>query len=156
MCVCEARVHVRSRSRHVFYKLRNSLGGYGGIRVVRVSDDLGSSSSSCGRGGVVAKSAAIHSRWCVKKSIKVQMGSYGHSVFFPSHSVGQSAVFEDFHCLNSYPLDQVGCELISCILARKPCTEPLTQRHILFIVSAAAVRLTSGRMLLFSSRVYVF
>ena len=26
---------------HICYKLRNSLGGYGGIRVVRVSDDLG-------------------------------------------------------------------------------------------------------------------
>ena len=26
---------------HVCYKLRNSLGGYGGLRVVRVSDDLG-------------------------------------------------------------------------------------------------------------------
>ncbi len=42
---------------HECYKLRNSLGGYGGIRVVRVSDDLGGSSSH-GRGGVVAKSAA--------------------------------------------------------------------------------------------------
>ena len=50
---------------HVCYKLRNSLGGYGGIRVVRVSDDLGSSSSR-GRGGVVAKSAVVRSRWRVK------------------------------------------------------------------------------------------
>ena len=50
---------------HVCYKLRNSLGGYGGIRVVRVSDDLGGSSSR-GRGGVVAKSAVVHSKWCVK------------------------------------------------------------------------------------------
>ena len=41
---------------HVCYKLSNSLGEYGGIRVVRVSDDLGGSSSR-GRGGVVAKSA---------------------------------------------------------------------------------------------------
>ena len=49
---------------HICYKLRNSLGGYGGIRVVRVSDDLGGSSSR-GRDGV-------------------QMGSYGRSVFFPS------------------------------------------------------------------------
>ena len=49
----------------VCYKLRNSLGGYGGIRVVSVSDDLGGSSSR-GRGGVVAKSAVVHSRWCVK------------------------------------------------------------------------------------------
>ena len=68
---------------HVCYKLRNSLGGYGGIRVVRVSDDLGGSSSR-ERGGVVAKSSAVHSRWCVKKSVRVQMGSYGRSVFFPS------------------------------------------------------------------------
>ena len=50
---------------HVCYKLRNSLSEYGGIRVVRVSDDLGGSSSR-GRGGVVAKSAVVHSRWCVK------------------------------------------------------------------------------------------
>ena len=35
-------------------KLRNSLGGYGGIRVVRIPDDL-SGSSSRGLGGVVAK-----------------------------------------------------------------------------------------------------
>ena len=46
---------------HVCYKLRNSLGGYGGIRVVRESDDLGGGSSR-GRGGVVAKSAVVHSR----------------------------------------------------------------------------------------------
>ena len=40
---------------HVCYKLRNSLGEYGGIRVVvRVSDDLGGS-SSLGQGGVVAR-----------------------------------------------------------------------------------------------------
>ena len=50
---------------HVCYKLRNSLGGYGGIRVMRVSDDLGGSSSR-GRGGVVARSAIVHSSWCVK------------------------------------------------------------------------------------------
>ena len=50
---------------HVCYKLRKSLGGYSGIRVVRVSDDLGGS-SSCGWGGIVAKSAVVHSRWCVK------------------------------------------------------------------------------------------
>ena len=46
---------------HVCYTLRNSLGVYGGIRVVRVSDDL-DGSSSCGWGGVVAKSAVVHSR----------------------------------------------------------------------------------------------
>ena len=50
---------------HVCYKLRNSLGGFGGIKVVRVSDDLGGS-SSLGRGDVVAKSAVVHSRWRVK------------------------------------------------------------------------------------------
>ena len=38
------------------------------------------------------------------------MGSYGGSVFFPSPSVGQSDAFEDFRCLNSYPLDHVGSE----------------------------------------------
>ena len=46
---------------HVCYKLRNSLSGYSGIRVVRASDDLGGSSSH-GRSGVVAKSAVVHSR----------------------------------------------------------------------------------------------
>ena len=50
---------------HVSYKLRNSLGGYDGIRVVRVSDDLGGSSSR-GRGGDVGKSTVVHCRWCVK------------------------------------------------------------------------------------------
>ena len=98
-------VCVWSQSSCICYKLRNSLGGYGGIRVVRVSDDLGGSSSH-GQGGTVAKSAGVHSRWCAKKSVRVQMGSYGHSVFFPSPSVGQFDAFEDFHCLNSYPLDQ--------------------------------------------------
>ena len=48
---------------HVCYKLRNSLGGYGGIRVVKVSDDLGGSSSS-GQGGVLAKSAGGVSKIC--------------------------------------------------------------------------------------------
>ena len=43
---------------HVCYKLRNSLGEYGGIRVVRVSDDLGGSNSR-GRSGVVAKSPVV-------------------------------------------------------------------------------------------------
>ena len=103
-CVC---VKPEFMYGHVCYKLRNSLGGYGGIRVVRVSDDLGGSSSR-GRGGVVAKSAAIHCRWCVKKSVRVQMGPLGRSVFFPSPSVGQSETFADLRCLNSYPLDQVG------------------------------------------------
>ena len=70
---------------HVFYKLRNSLGRYGGIRVVRVSDDLGGSSSR-GRGGVVAVVdgvAVVHSRWC-QKSVRFQMSSYGRCVSFPS------------------------------------------------------------------------
>ena len=48
---------------HVCYKLRNSLGGNDDIRVVRVSDDLGGSSSR-GRGGVVAKSAVDVSKIC--------------------------------------------------------------------------------------------
>ena len=43
---------------HVCYKLSNSLGGHGGIRVVRVSDNLGGSGSR-GRGGVVAKSVVV-------------------------------------------------------------------------------------------------
>ena len=103
LCVYEARVHWRSR----MWELRNSLGEYGDIRVVRISDDLGGSSSR-GWGCVVAKSAAVHSRWCIKNSVWVQMGSYGRSVYFSSPSVGQSDVFEDFRCLNSYPLDQVG------------------------------------------------
>ena len=47
---------------HVCYKLRNSLGGFGGIRVVSVSDDLAGSSSR-GRDGFVAESAVVHSRW---------------------------------------------------------------------------------------------
>ena len=42
MCVC---VKPEFMYGHVCYKLRNSLGGYGTIRVVRVSDDLGGSSS---------------------------------------------------------------------------------------------------------------
>ena len=50
---------------HICYKLRNSLDEYGDIRVVRVSDDLGGSSSRV-RGGVVAKSAVVHSKWCIK------------------------------------------------------------------------------------------
>ena len=60
MCVCVC-VKPEFIDGHVFYKLRNSLGEYGGIRVVRVSDDLGGSSSR-GRGGVVAKLTVVHSR----------------------------------------------------------------------------------------------
>ena len=92
---------------HVCYKLRNSLGSYGGIRLVRVSDDLGGSSSH-GWGGVVAKLAVVHSRWCVKNPSEFRW--IFMAVAWPSlhASVGQSDAFEDFHCLNSYPLDQVG------------------------------------------------
>ena len=43
-----------------------------------------------------------------QKSVRVQMSSYGCGVFFPSSLVDQSDAFEDFHCLSSYPLDQVG------------------------------------------------
>ena len=91
---------------HVCYKLRNSLGGYGGIRVVRVSNNLGGCSSR-GWCGVVAKSAVVHSRWCVKNLSEFRWVLNGRSVFFRSPSVGQSDAFEDFRCLNSYPLDQV-------------------------------------------------
>ena len=62
VCVC---VKPEFIDGHVCYKLRNSLGGYGVIRVVRVSDDLGGSSIR-GQGSVVARSAVVHSRWCVK------------------------------------------------------------------------------------------
>ena len=159
---------------HVCYKLRNSLGGYGGIKVVRVSDDVGGS-SSCGQGGVEAKSAVVHSRWCVKNPTEFRWVLMAVACSSRQPSVGWSDAFEDFRCLSSYPLDQVGCGnffrgkiydwlkkgillmwinfLHSCW---KLCAEPLLQRHILFIVSAAAVRLTSGRMLPFSSHVYVF
>ena len=43
------------------------------MRVVRIPDDLGGSSSR-GRGGVVARSAVVHSKWRVK-SVRVQMSS---------------------------------------------------------------------------------
>ena len=52
---CETRVHVRS----LFISYKNSLVKYGGMRVVRIPDDLGGSSSR-GRGGVVARSAVVH------------------------------------------------------------------------------------------------
>ena len=92
---------------HICYKLRNSLGGYGGIRVVRVWDDLGGS-SSCGRGGVVAKSAFVHSRWCVKNLTEFRWVLMAVACSSLHPSVGQSDPFEDFCCLSSYPLDQVG------------------------------------------------
>ena len=159
---------------HVCYKLRNSLGWYGGIRVVRVSDDLGGSTSR-GQGGVVAKSAAVHSRWCVKKSVRVQMGSYGCSVFFPSPSVCQSAAFEDFRCLNSYPLDQVGSgkflrgkiydwlkkgillNWINFLHSRPEALHGASCAKTHFIHCFGSSRqANTGQMLPFSSHVYVF
>ena len=141
---------------HQCYKLRNSLGGYGGIRVVRVSDDLGGSSSLRG-GGIVAKSAVVHSRWCVKNQSEFRWILM--ALVWPSlhASVGQSDAFEDFQCLNSYPLDQVSSGkffrgnindwlkkgiLLMWINFLHSLMEPLEQRHILFIVSVAAIRLT--------------
>ena len=159
---------------HVCYKLRNSLGGHGGIRVVRVSDDLGGSSSR-GRGGVVAKSAVVHSRWCVKNLSEFRWVLMAVVCSSLQPLVGQSDALEDFRHLSSHPLDQVGSRnffrgkiydwLKKGILLmwinflhsrRKLGAEPLVQRHILFIVLAAATRLTSGRILLFSSHVCMF
>ena len=74
--------------------------------VVRVLDDLGGSSSR-GWGGVVAKSTVVYTRGCVKKSVRVQISSYGRGVFIPS-TLAISLAFEDFRCLNSYPFDQGG------------------------------------------------
>ena len=86
---------------HVCCKLRNSLGGYGGIRVVRVSDDLSGSSSSRGRGGVVAKSAVV-TAGDVFRGVLMAIAC---SIIPPFWSVSP---FADLRCLNSYPLDQVG------------------------------------------------
>ena len=55
VCVC---VKPEFMYGHVCYKLRNSLDEYGGIRVVKISDDLGARISR-GRGGVVAKLAVV-------------------------------------------------------------------------------------------------
>ena len=92
---------------HVCHKLRNSLSGYGGIRVVRVSNDLGGSSSHRW-GGVVAKSTVVHSRWCVKNPSEFRWVLMAVACSSLKPSTGQSDAFEDFHCLNSYPLVQVG------------------------------------------------
>ena len=92
---------------HVCYKLRSSLGEYGGIMVVRVSDDLGGSSSR-GRGVVVVKSAVVHSRWCVKNPSEFKWDLMAVACSSRHPSVGRSNAFKDFRCLNSYPLDQVG------------------------------------------------
>ena len=94
---------------HVCYKLRNSLGGYGGISVIRVSDDLGGSSGR-GRGGVVAKSAIVHSRWCIKNPSEFRWVLMAVACSSLQPSISQSDPFEDFRCLSSYPLDQVGSE----------------------------------------------
>ena len=91
----------------VMYKLRNSLGDNGGVRVVRVSDDLGGNSSH-GQGGVVAKSAVVHSRWCVKNLSEFRWVLIAMVCSSLPPLVGQSPSFEDFCCLSSYPLDQVG------------------------------------------------
>ena len=84
---------------HVCCKLRNSLGGYSGIRVVRVPDDLGGS-SSCERGGIVAKSAVV-TAGDVFRGVFMAVAC---SILPPFWSVSS---FVDLCCLNSYPLDQV-------------------------------------------------
>ena len=43
-----------------------------------------------------------------QKSVRVQINSYGRSVTVPSCLSRPVSSFEDFRCLNSYPLDQVG------------------------------------------------
>ena len=145
-CVC---VKPEFIDGHICYKLRNSLGGYGGIRVVKVSDDLGDSSSH-GRGAVVAKSAVV-TAGDVFRGVLMAVAC---SILPPFCSISPSA---DLHCLNSYPLDQVG----SGKFFRGKIYDWLkkgyfVKRRILFIVSAAAIRLTFGRMLPFSSHVCVF
>ena len=85
---------------HVRCKLRNSLRGYGGIRVVRIPDDLGGSSSSHGWGGVVAKSAVVTAGDVNRGVFMVVVCS----ILPPFWSVSS---FADLCCLNSYPLDQV-------------------------------------------------
>ena len=104
VCVC---VKPEFIDGHVCYKLRNSLGRFGGIRVIRVSDDLGGSSSR-GRGGVVAKSEVVHSCWCVKNPSEFRWVLMAVVCSSRQPSVGRSTAFEDFRCLSSYPLDQVG------------------------------------------------
>ena len=84
---------------HVCCKLRNSLGGYGGIKVVRIPDDLGGSSSH-GRGSVVTKSAVV-TAGDVNRGVFMIVA---YSILPPFWSVSS---FADFRCLNSYPLDQV-------------------------------------------------
>ena len=97
VCVCKARVHEWC---NVCCKLRNSLGGYGGIRVVRVADDL-CGSSRCGWGGIVAKSAVV-TAGDVFRGVFMAIAC---SILPPFWSVSS---FADLRCLNSYPLDQAG------------------------------------------------
>ena len=106
VCVCVC-VKPEFMDGHICYKLRNSLGEYGGIRVVRVSDDLGSNSNR-GWGGVVAKSAVIHCRWCVKNPSEFRWVFMAVACSSHQPSIGRSEAFKDFRCLSSYPLDQVG------------------------------------------------
>ena len=73
---------------------------YGGIKVVRVSDDLGGSCSR-GRGGGVAKSAVV-TAGDVFRGVFMAVAC---STLPPFWSV---STFADLRCLNSYPLDQVG------------------------------------------------
>ena len=61
-----------------------------------------------GQGGVVAKSAVVHSRWYVINLSEFKMSSYGRVCSSLHPLVGQSDAFEDFPYLSSYPLDQVG------------------------------------------------
>ena len=86
---------------HVCCKLRNSLDGYGGIRVVRIPDDLGGSSGR-GRGGVVAKSAVVTAGDANRGGFFFMAVAY--SILPPFWSV---SYFADLRCLNSYPLGQV-------------------------------------------------
>ena len=97
VCVCVKPEFMYS---HVCCKLRNSLGGYGGIRVVRVPDDL-SGSSSHGQGGIVAKSAVV-TAGDVFRGVFMAVAC---SILPPFWSVSS---FADLRCLNSYPLDRVG------------------------------------------------
>ena len=60
------------------------------------------------QGGVVAKSAVVHSGWHVINLSEFKMSSYGGACSSFRPLVGQSDAFEDFRCLSSYTLDQVG------------------------------------------------
>ena len=79
---------------HVCCKLRNSLGGYGGIKY------LGGGSSH-GQGSVVTKSAVV----TVGDVFRGVFMAVACSILPLFWSVSP---FADLHCLNSYPLDRVG------------------------------------------------